>query len=252
MSTADILGFKISAGGLAADVTAAIDAATGELDGPFVVACANPHSIVVASSDVDFEKALQDSNMLLPDGVGVVLASRVLRAGVSERVAGMEFFLEFSRRADRMGGISYFFLGSSCEVLEKIERRMAVEFPSIKIAGTLSPPFANSFSDSESASMIAAVNASCANVLWVGMTAPKQEKWVERHKTSLDVALIVSVGAVFDFYSGNKKRAPRWVQRIGLEWLPRLIREPRRLARRNLISTPIFLLRVVGQLFKTQ
>jgi N-acetylglucosaminyldiphosphoundecaprenol N-acetyl-beta-D-mannosaminyltransferase len=111
----------------------------------------------------------------------------------------------------------------------------------------LSPPFKDEFDEADDAAMIAAVNAARPDVLWVGMTAPKQEKWIYRNHDRLDVPFTGAIGAAFDFYAGTKKRAPQWVGQMGLEWLPRLVREPRRLWRRNLVSTPKFLYKVLAQ-----
>ena len=211
------------------------------------MACANPHSLVEARSDPAFAVALREADMLLPDGSGILLAARLLGKPVAERVAGFEFFRALSEKAEREGGLSYFFLGSSPAVLGKIAARLARDYPSIRLAGMLSPPFRASFSIEEEDAMITAVNRSGADVLWVGMTAPKQEKWIHRHRDRLDVPFAGAVGAVFDFYAGSKKRAPEWVCRAGLEWLPRLVREPRRLWRRNFVSTPVFLSMVLQE-----
>jgi N-acetylglucosaminyldiphosphoundecaprenol N-acetyl-beta-D-mannosaminyltransferase len=122
---------------------------------------------------------------------------------------------------------------------------MQADFPHVEVAGTHSPPFRPEPSRDDTEEMIERVNASGADVLWVGMTAPKQEKWIHDNRHRLDVSFAGPIGAVFDFYAGNVRRAgPAW-QRLGLEWLPRLVQEPRRLWRRNLVSTPAFLFRTV-------
>lgn len=248
MTTIDILGFAVSNHGLRVDV----DVACRRLDGaggpaPCCMACANPHSLVVAAADPGFATALGNADILLPDGAGIVLAARVLGLPLAGRVAGMDFFLELTRRARDRGGLRYFFLGSSETVLTGIASRLAQEFPDVTVCGAYSPPFTAEFSEAESARMVAAVNAAKPDVLWVGMTAPKQEKWIEAHRGSLTVPVIGAIGAVFDFYAGTRRRAPQWVCDLGLEWLPRLVREPGRLWRRNFISTPVFLLRVLKQ-----
>lgn len=241
MNSIDMLGYEISARGLAGDVQFTLGMLTDRGAGARYVACANPHSLVVAGADPQAALALRHAALLLPDGVGILLAARILNRRIGERVAGNEFFVRFSEAANRLGGISYFFLGSGQLVLDRIVARMGQDFPNIRIAGTLSPPFKESFSEAENAAMIEAVNASGADVLWVGMTAPKQEKWLYEHCARLRVPLAVAIGAVFDFYAGTKQRAPRWVRDLGLEWLPRLLREPARLWRRTLVSSPMFL-----------
>ena len=119
--------------------------------------------------------------------------------------------------------------------------RLRVDFPPIAVSGTYSPPFKDVFTADDTAVMIEAINRSEADVLWVGMTAPKQEKWIWRNRDKLNVRLAGAVGAVFDFYAGTKKRSSEFWQQRGLEWLPRLLKEPRRLWEMNLKSTPIFL-----------
>lgn len=248
MTTINILGYAISSQGLRADV----DVACHRLDdegGPksCCMACANPHSLVIAAADPRFTTALRNADILLPDGTGIVLAARLLGLLLAQRVAGMDFFLELTQRAKGRGGLRYFFLGSSDAVLDLIVARLAQEYPDIVVCGTYSPPFKAEFSDAENADMIAAVNAAKPDVLWVGMTAPKQETWIEAHRGSLHVPVIGAIGAAFDFYAGTRKRAPQWICDLGLEWLPRLLREPGRLWRRNFISTPVFLARVLKQ-----
>ena len=124
---------------------------------------------------------------------------------------------------------------------------MAVDYPYIKFAGSYSPPYKPEFDEEDSRLMIDAVNKAAPDVLWVGMTAPKQEKWLYLHKDELDVKFMGAIGAVFDFYIGNIKRSHPFFQRIGLEWLPRLLQEPRRLFKRNFVSSPLFLWQVFLQ-----
>jgi N-acetylglucosaminyldiphosphoundecaprenol N-acetyl-beta-D-mannosaminyltransferase len=213
-------------------------------EGNKYLVCANPHSLEVARKDPDFERALQNSDLIVPDGIGIVLASRILGGSIHERITGMDIFLGLSRRLNSTGNYTYFFLGSSDATLSKIREKMRNDFPNIIVAGTYSPPFKIDFSEADNRLMIAAINEARPDVLWVGMTAPKQEKWVYANKDKLYVKFIGPVGAVFDFYSGNVRRSHPVFQKMGLEWLPRLLREPRRLWKRNLISNPMFLLRV--------
>ena len=236
----DFLGYRVSARGESGD----IEEAWRFLDQhgyTRTVQCLNPHSIVEARRDREFQEALQSSSLLLPDGIGVVMGARLLVRRVLERVPGFEFFIGFTRLAALHGGLRYFFLGSSDAVLAAIRFRMGLEFPSIHICGTYSPPFKPSFTEEENASMVEAVNAAAPDVLWIGMTAPKQEKWLRENAYRLNVPLAAAIGAVFDFYACTKKRSPEWSRRCGLEWLPRFLAEPRRMMRRNLVSTPLFL-----------
>lgn len=207
--------------------------------------CANPHSLEVARRDGLFQVALQKADLLVPDGVGIILASKIMKGTIRRRVTGSDIFRELNRKLDAAGGYSVFFLGATDETLGRIQRRMAMDYPNLRIAGVYSPPFRDAFSDAENASMTAAINAAHPDVLWVGMTAPKQEKWIYQNRDRLHIKFIGAVGAVFDFYTGRVKRSHPLFQRMGLEWLPRLLQEPRRLWKRNLVSNPAFLLRVI-------
>lgn len=206
----------------------------------FYLACANPHSLVVASKDIEFKTALQHADILLPDGVGIVLAAKILGLPIKERVAGSDFFLALSDVAEKSGGLKYFFLGSTGEVLDRIKERLAVDYPSIEICGTYSPPYKEEFNNHDNEVMIELINKAKPDVLWVGMTAPKQEKWIFKNREKLSVPFSAAIGAVFDFYAGRVRRPSLIWQRLGLEWFGRFIQEPRRLWRRNFISMPIF------------
>ena len=208
-------------------------------------ACLNPHAVEIAAADRAFSDALHDADFLTPDGIGVVYASRVTGGHLTSRVTGMDVFEGVSRAMDRVGDRSCFFLGSTDETLQKIRDRMASDFPCIRVAGVYSPPFRPEFTAVDNDRMIEAVNASGADVLWVGLTAPKQEKWIHAHRGQLKVNFAGPIGAAFDFFVGNIRRVgPLW-QDLGFEWLPRLLQEPRRLWRRSLVSAPRFFYRAL-------
>jgi N-acetylglucosaminyldiphosphoundecaprenol N-acetyl-beta-D-mannosaminyltransferase len=239
-----ILGYSICADGGEAVVDQMLAAVRS--DGEKVwLACINPHSYVVALEDVEFSRALRKATWLVPDGIGIVYASRALGGGIAERVTGSDVFLGLLHRMNEVGEMSVFFLGSTDETLSAIRARMACDFPNVRVAGTYSPPFRPVYDEQELKAMIAAVNDAKPDVLWVGMTAPKQEKWIFQNLGLLDVRLACAIGAVFDFYTGKVKRSHPVFQRLGLEWLPRLIQEPRRLWRRMFVSAPIFVLHVL-------
>ena len=212
-----------------------------------VFVCANPHSLVTANTDPLFQQAIHTGNLVTPDGTGILLASRILGGAIHERVTGSDVFWGLSNELNKSGGRSYFFLGSTEQTLAAIKEQMAVDYPYIKFAGSYSPPYKPEFDEEDSRLMIDAVNKAAPDVLWVGMTAPKQEKWLYLHKDELDVKFMGAIGAVFDFYIGNIKRSHPFFQRIGLEWLPRLLQEPRRLFKRNFVSSPLFLWQVFLQ-----
>ena len=207
--------------------------------------CANPHSLELARSDHLFRKTIINADLLTPDGIGIILASRIHGGCIRDRVTGSDIFMGLSDALNRKKGYRYFFLGSTEKTLALIRDKMRIEFPNIEIAGTFSPPFKPEFTRAENREMVTAVNKAQPHVLWVGMTAPKQEKWIYQHKDQLDVPFIGAVGAVFDFFAGTKKRSGQWFQDHGYEWLPRLFREPQRVWSRNFITFPIFVFRNV-------
>lgn len=211
---------------------------------PVVFACANPHSLVVAQSDPGFQSALMQANLVVADGVGVSLMARWCGAKIGPRITGTDYFQAVLNSLQQRGVGRIFFFGSSQRVLDLIAKRFATDFPSLTLCGRLSPPF-GLWSDEENRQMVQAINDARPDVLWVGMTAPKQEKWVEANRGKLAVPVIGSIGAVFDFYAGTYPRAPQWMCRIGLEWVYRFVREPRRMWRRNVVSMPHFIALVV-------
>ena len=204
-----------------------------------VVNTINPHSYVTAKSDALFEEALRASDILLPDGSGIVLAARQINGVHIRKIAGSDLHIHLLGELEKSGG-SVFYMGASQRTLDAIAARIAGEYPNVRV-GSYSPPFKPEFSAQENAAIVAEVNAFGPDVLFIGMTAPKQEKWLHAHKEHLDFKIAASIGAVFDFYAGTVKRpSPFWIN-LHLEWLPRLVKEPRRLWRRNFVSTPLFL-----------
>jgi N-acetylglucosaminyldiphosphoundecaprenol N-acetyl-beta-D-mannosaminyltransferase len=200
----------------------------------------NPHSLVAARTDPCAREALAQSDLRFADGAGLLLVGRLRGIGFPDRIAGPDLVPRLSDALERGGGARYFFLGSTDEVLRKIEARVARSWPSIRVVGTLSPPFRET-TEAEEATQVATINAARPDVLWVGMTAPKQELWVARNRHRLEVPLVGSVGAAFDYLAETKTRSPLWFREHGLEWLPRLVMEPARLWRRTFLSAPLFL-----------
>lgn len=238
-----LVGVPIGPDSLDEQVTRAVRAVR-ERQGQVVFACANPHSLALAQNDRSFMAALRAANSVVADGVGVLFAGRLLGIDVGPRISGYEYFSELCRNLESIGSCRVFFFGSSDEVLRGIQRRIEKDFPGLIFAGGLSPPF-GSWSQRENTMMIEKINAAEADVLWVGMTAPKQEKWVHQNQGALNSAVIGSIGAVFDFYAGTARRAPDWMRALGLEWLFRLCLEPRRMWRRTFVSVPRFMMAVV-------
>jgi N-acetylglucosaminyldiphosphoundecaprenol N-acetyl-beta-D-mannosaminyltransferase len=203
-----------------------------------LISTINQYSYCIAEKDTAFKKALMKSDILLPDGIGIVVAARLLKNREIKKIAGADLHEHLLKKLDQEKG-SCFYLGSSEETLEKIKARVAKEYPNIRL-GTHSPPFKPSFSFDDTAQMLNAVNTFRPDVLFVGMTAPKQEKWSYDHKNALDVQIICSIGAVFDFYAGTVKRPNKiWIN-MGIEWLGRLLKEPKRMWKRYIYYGFIF------------
>lgn len=211
-------------------------------EGKLLINTINAFSYDNARKDVLFSEALQKGDVLIPDGISIVKACRFLNAKSQpkERIAGWDLFVYEMEKLNRVGG-RVMFLGSSDAVLNLIRQRVAEKYPKIEV-DTYSPPYKPVFSDEENEAMISAINHSNPDLLWIGMTAPKQEKWAYTHLDRLDVHChIGTIGAVFDFFAGTVKRAPERWQRVGMEWLYRLLSEPRRMWRRYFIGNAKFI-----------
>ena len=207
-------------------------------EGKLMINTINAHSYNVAQRDEAFARALQ-SGVLIPDGASIVKACRWLGADCQprERVAGWDLFEWEMQNAKR----KVMFMGSSERVLSLIRQRMATDYPALQCI-TYSPPYKTEFSEEDNLAIVQAINEAQPDLLWIGMTAPKQEKWVWQHWDELHIQCHVgAIGAVFDFYAGTMQRAPLWWQRHSLEWLYRLLREPRRMWRRYLVGNAKFI-----------
>ena len=211
-------------------------------DGKFLIDTVNTHSFVLAQQDTDFARALLDADALLPDGSYIVKAGRWLKMknAPQEKIAGTDLFLYEMENLERRGGVCLF-VGSSEAVLQRIREKAAETYPHIRVE-TYSPPYKHVFSDEDSQAMIAAIRATDPDLLWIGITAPKQEKWLHDHWEHLPIHCHTgAIGAVFDFFAGTVGRAPDWWLRHDLEWLYRFFKEPRRIWRRIFVSGPRFL-----------
>ena len=230
-------------------------------DGKVLINTINAHSYNVARKDELFAEALTKGHYLIPDGMSVVKACKWLHAKSQpkERIAGADLF-EFEM--NKLNGLSptlldregdkrrvVMFMGSSEKTLAKIVKQAAILYPNLKVV-TYSPPYKTKFNDEDNKVIINAINSANPDLLWIGMTAPKQEKWTYSHWNELNIHCHVgTIGAVFDFFAGNTKRAPQWWQEHGLEWLYRLIKEPRRMWRRYIIGNTVFLWHMLDEKF---
>jgi N-acetylglucosaminyldiphosphoundecaprenol N-acetyl-beta-D-mannosaminyltransferase len=203
----------------------------------------NPHSYLIAQSDKIFFEALKASNVLLPDGIGIVWAKGLLHKNKIKKIAGYDLFLHLMNDLNNKKG-SCFFLGASDSTLKMMIKRSSKEFHNVTI-NSYSPPYKKEFTNEDNVKMFTLINKAKPDILFVGMTAPKQETWVYINNININAKLICSIGAVFDFYAGTVRRPSKFWIKSGLEWLPRFLHEPIRLAKRNLISTPKFILQVL-------
>ena len=221
-------------------------------EGKLLINTINAHSYNTARKDRLFAEALTNGDVLIPDGVSIVKACKWIKAKSQpkERIAGWDWFvfemdkLEREREELRIKNEeskTVMFMGSSQKVLDLIVKHVAMDYPHLKVA-TYSPPYKPEFSDEDNKAIVDAINAATPDLLWIGMTAPKQEKWTYSHWNELNIHCHVgTIGAVFDFFAGTVKRAPMWWQEHGLEWLYRLLKEPKRMWRRYIIGNALFL-----------
>lgn len=228
--------------------------------GKLLINTINAHSYNTAQKDALFAEALIEGDVLIPDGASIVKACRWLKAKSQpkERCAGWDLFcyemehLETEGIKSESGGDavrkkSVMFMGSSEKVLSLIKERAAQDYPNLEII-TYSPPFKPAFSDDDNRAIIQAINEANPDLLWIGMTAPKQEKWAYQHWKELNIHCHCgTIGAVFDFYAGTSHRAPLWWQQHSLEWLYRLIKEPRRMWRRYILGNPLFIVNIIRE-----
>lgn len=211
-------------------------------DGKLLINTINAHSFNTAKKDRIFAEALTNGDALIPDGVSIVKACKRIKAKSQpkERIAGWDLFEFEMENLENKGG-TVMFMGSSQKVLDLIVKRAAVDYPHLKVV-TYSPPYKPEFSNEDNKAIINAINAANPDLLWIGMTAPKQEKWTYSHWKELNIHCHVgTIGAVFDFFAGTVERAPMWWQEHGLEWLYRLLKEPKRMWRRYIIGNALFL-----------
>lgn len=211
-------------------------------EGKLLINTINAHSYNTALKDSLFAEALINGDVLIPDGVSIVMACKWLNAKSlpKERIAGWDLFVFEMEMLNRKGG-KCFFMGSSEKVLSLIKGNAKKIYPNITVE-TYSPPYKPEFTDEDNQAIINAINAAKPDLLWIGMTAPKQEKWAYTHWNELNINCHCgTIGAVFDFFAGTVERAPIWWQKHGLEWLYRLIKEPKRMWRRYIIGNTLFL-----------
>jgi N-acetylglucosaminyldiphosphoundecaprenol N-acetyl-beta-D-mannosaminyltransferase len=212
---------------------------TGTADSAQYICVASVHGIMVARDDPEFAKILNEADIATPDGMPVVWALRSFGASGQQRVYGPTLMLRICARAAQ-SGLRIFLHGGREETLPILETRLRGRFPGLTIAGSYSPPF-RALTAAEEDYVTNRIWESDADIVFVGIGTPKQERWMYQHRMSFPGMTLIGVGAAFDFHSGRTRQAPPWIQRTGLEWLFRLGAEPLRLWKRYLLITPRFL-----------
>lgn len=201
------------------------------------------HGVMESQRDAALAAIHNASGLTTPDGMPMVWAGRHAGAKHMDRVYGPDLMLEVLAVAARRGWSSFFY-GAAPGVPAELARRLQERFPDLQVAGCHSPPF-RPLTAEEDAAEVAAINAAKPALVWVGLSTPKQERWMAAHRDRLDAPVLLGVGAAFDLHAQRLAQAPRWMQRSGLEWLFRLFKEPRRLWRRYLRNNPRFVISIV-------
>lgn len=213
-----------------------------DLKSKIVINTLNAHSFIIAEKDNLFKKSLENSDILVPDGSGIQLATKFLKGIDLDKVAGLDIHNFYLKNAEKKS-LKIFYLGSTEETLDKIKVKINTKYPNI-VVKTYSPPFKDKLSFEDNKLIINEINNFNPNILFVGMTAPKQEKWVFNNLNHISANVICSIGAVFDFFSGNVKRANQFFIDYKIEWVYRLMKDFRKIAPR-LPSIPKFIFYVI-------
>lgn len=219
----------------------------GEQHESRVVCICNVHSVVTARQDEEFNQVLTYADMSTPDGAPVAWMIKKISGQPQARINGPDLMLKYCEYAEKIGQSIYLYGGkeSTLNILVDV---LKAKYPNLKIAGYLSPPF-RELSTEEKNKIIQGINDSGAHTVWVGLGCPKQEKWMHEHKGKIN-AVMVGVGAAFDYHAGTIKRAPKWMQNSGLEWFHRLCSEPKRLWKRYLVTNTKFIIFVLLKFIK--
>jgi N-acetylglucosaminyldiphosphoundecaprenol N-acetyl-beta-D-mannosaminyltransferase len=214
----------------------------------YVVIC-NVHSVVTAGQDSAFARIIDAADLVTADGAPVAWMMRRLGHRGQQRINGPDLMWRYCEQASLSGEAIYLY-GGSADTLAKLQQRLLEAFPGLSIAGAHSPPF-RTLTAQEDADDVARINGSGAATVWVGLGCPKQEAWMAAHRGRVK-GVMIGVGAAFDYHAGTIKRAPLWMQQAGLEWLHRLVSEPRRLGRRYLVTNTRFINGAFKQLMRNR
>ena len=239
----EILSLKISKNSLDAVLNQAVELI--EKKEKFYLCTVNAFMAVKANEDQKLLEIINAAKIVIPDGMSTVWVSRRFKHYPLERISGFDFFYEFSKIANEKD-YSYFFMGGkSPDILTRIKNRLKNEFNNISLKGYFSPPFySHKMPEESNKKIINMINSCKPDVLWIGISAPKQEEWIFNNIEKLDIKMACCVGAVFDFYSREVNRAPVWMQKNYLEWLHRMFSEPKRLFKKYMIYNTKFMILV--------
>jgi N-acetylglucosaminyldiphosphoundecaprenol N-acetyl-beta-D-mannosaminyltransferase len=237
----DVLGVGISA----VDMTTAVDVIGGwiERGEQHYVCVTGVHGVMESQRDADLRRIHNASGLTTPDGMPMVWAGRRAGATWMRRVYGPDLMLALAEQAAARGWRSFFYGGRE-GVPERLVENLRRRYPGFEAVGWYSPPF-RPLSEAEDAAIVERINALGPDLVWVGLSTPKQERWMDAHLGRLTASVFLGVGAAFDIHAGTLPQAPHWMQTNGLEWMYRLIREPRRLWRRYLSIVPRFMVQIV-------
>ena len=240
----NVLGVGLSVLNLRTALAAIADAVRTRRKG--YVCVTGVHGVMEAQDDAAFKHILNGAFLCTPDGMPMVWAGKLNGHGDMCRVYGPDLMLEVCAWSETSGG-KHFFYGGADGVAELLAQKLKAKFPRLQVVGTYTPPF-RALNADEQKNLATQISETKPDILWVGLSTPKQEKFMAEYLPKLDVTLMIGVGAAFDFHSGRVKQAPRWMQRSGLEWFYRLCSEPRRLAKRYCRNNPLFVLKFFCQL----
>jgi N-acetylglucosaminyldiphosphoundecaprenol N-acetyl-beta-D-mannosaminyltransferase len=210
----------------------------------YICVC-NVHAVVTVGQDTQFGRVIKEADLVTPDGAPVAWMLRKLGFPNQQRINGPDLMWRYCEKAATRGESIYLY-GGRPETLRMLQFRLKEAFPALRIAGISAPPFRD-LTKEEDESEVTRINASGAGTVWVSLGCPKQEKWMAAHRDRVQ-AVMIGVGAAFDYHAGTINRAPPWMQNAGLEWLHRLVAEPRRLWKRYLITNFLFVLLAFRQL----
>ena len=242
---AEVLGARIDAISWEQALAGIINAGAAHAS-RYICLC-NAHSIVTTMLDPAFRQVVNEADLATPDGAPVAWALRKLGFPTQERINGPDLMWKYLHQAEALQH-SVFFYGSTAATLAILRARLLRQFPGLQVGGMHSPPFRTLTTEEDDAE-IAMINRSRAHVVFVGLGCPKQEKWMAAHRGKIQ-AVMIGVGAAFDYHAGTVRRAPPWCQQHGLEWLFRLCTEPRRLLKRYAITNTLFMIGIARQLMR--